>query len=131
MFDSIDTHISVNPDWFEDSPQDATRLLTMIRRIKPFRHSPLYRGECKHRFGSPHTRGFHSWTSTRGTADYFYKDCGHGMGQLFCLVVPVRAIELGHVGLWRGRLRGESHYLGSQGEWLVPDGYPYKVIDEW
>jgi hypothetical protein len=42
----------------------------------------------------------------------------------------IRAIDLGHVGLWRGRLRHEGHDIGSQGEWSVPDGYPYKVIAE-
>jgi hypothetical protein len=47
------------------------------------------------------------------------------------LTVQIKAIDLGHVGLWRGRLRSEIHYLGRPGEWLVRDGYPHKVIDKW
>jgi hypothetical protein len=47
------------------------------------------------------------------------------------LTVPIKAIDLGHVGLWRRRLRSEIHYLSSQGEWLVRDGNPHKMIDKW
>lgn len=126
LFNAVAMHTG-EPDWFEDHPEDAKGLGAVIDRIKPFRHSPLHRGECTLRFGE-HMRGFHSWTVARDTADYFWRDCPHGTGQLLLLTVPIKGIELGHIGTWRGRLRGESHYLGSQGEWLVPDGYPYKIV---
>jgi hypothetical protein len=129
LFDTVGMSTS-NPDWFEDNPEQTARVRVVMNRIKPFRHSPLYRGECGYRFGE-HKRGFHSWSLNRQTAEYFYRDCGRDMGKLLMLTVPIKAIDIGHVGTWRMRLRrGESHYLGSQSEWLVPDGYPYKIIAE-
>jgi len=128
LFAAVGNHI-VSSDEFEDNSEAARDIVALLMRVKPSKHSPLYRGECTHRF-EEHKRGFHSWTVARDTADYFWKDCPRGSGRLFMLEVPVKGIDLGDVGLWRGRLRHESHYMSAQGEWLVLDGYPAKLIDE-
>lgn len=129
LFDALDTFVG-HPDWFEDHPAMADRLRSLLQRMKPVSHSPLFRGQCgfsEERHG--HKRGFHSWSLNQRTADYFWKDCGWQGGQLLQITVPVKGVELGHVGTWRMRLRqGENHYLGSQSEWLVLDGHPCKVL---
>jgi hypothetical protein len=113
LFDTILTYVAADVDVFEDRPEIAKRMVSILRRMAPTSRT-LYRGQAAH--NNDHTRGFHSWSGARDTA----ADFGSG-GRLFTIHGPFQGASLSDILTWRSWMTGEGHMHGSQAEWFVLD----------
>jgi hypothetical protein len=107
-----------NADYAEyDQPEDAARFLAVLKRMKPVKKH-LFRGQMPFGDHDSHTRGFHSWSANRQTAEIF----AERNGVVLEINRPIQGVALSDVLDLRMKLRpGESHYGGPQAEWFVVD----------
>lgn len=120
LFGLFVTWVSSGSDAIEDDAAAAAKMRSLLKRVTPVRRH-LFRGEGPH--GDAHSRGFHSWTENRSTAEMF----AERHGRVLEIDEPVQGISIADLIDWRMKYRpNESHYGGPQAEWLIidPPSYP-------
>jgi hypothetical protein len=123
LFNTVAEYTADNPDVFEDKPEMAQRMRSILAKVTPYEpwFKTYYRGEPSNSPNTDRKRGFKSWSGNERTAKEFSEEYRDGVVRQRS--GKSRAVALSTIFTARMRIRdGESYYTGDQAEFFILDG---------